>query len=446
MASPNPGSSAMLLLAPARGRDAQNSINRHVLLSVVVFAVLFLGIGGWAAATRIAGTTIAPGRVVADGGSKTVQHREGGIVREILVGNGDSVQSGQVLVRLDDVALRSTLGVLQFQLNAAWASHSRLAAEAVNAEVMVPPPEQFGSGDPDFAVALVLQQQLRATRSQAERSKVDRITEQKRQLQSEIDGLNAQIAARTRVMVTLEEDTTNAEALFDQGLLARTVLNEVYREQAQLEGQIAALTAQIAQSRSTMLELEASQDQLREDFLSSVLSDLQAVNAEISELSQRSIEAETLLGRLELRAPQAGIVHQSMIHTVGGLVAPGETIMLIVPEGGGLSVQARVEPRNFNDIYVGQPVMLDLVAFNPGPIASIKGRVVAMSPDIVASPDGSASHYFVDVAMEPADLARLPRDVRLLGMPVTVIFGTGEKTVLTYLLEPVAQHFRYGLQ
>jgi len=261
------------------------------------------------------------------------------------------------------------------------------------------------------------------------------------QLQQQISGTEEQVAAKRLEIQFIASELQGVRDLARRNLVPIQRLTLLERDAARLGGENGALVASIAQTRMRITETELQILQIEQDLRSEIGRDLSEVRAKLSELLERKIAAEDQLRRVEVRAPDAGIVHQLTVHTVGGVVTAGETIMLIVPKSDALSVEVRIAPESIDQVRPGQDVLLRFSAFNQRTTPEIKGRVSRVSADLTTDPRLNVSYYVARIAIPEAEEARLGQ--RLIpGMPVEAFIQTGERTVLTYLTKPLTDQMQ----
>lgn len=414
------------------------SLGRHALLGTVSILMLLGGAAYWAASTTIAGAIVAGGSVVVDGGARLVQHQEGGIVRTILVRNEDAVAAGDLLIALDGTATAANLAVIDAQLGDALTLQARLLAESQGSGAALWSEALEGLSDRARNLALFsAQEQLRLARAATLENQSAQLAEQIAQFEIQIEGLEAQASASETETGIVSEQVTTISALFAQGLVERSRLADIERQLARLDGDRARTLTEIARSRAAISERTLQMTQLRETFLSDVLAQLQEAGQAIAELQQQKIAAEDRLRRLEIRAPIAGIVHESQVQTVGGVIGPGETLMQIVPQNETLLVDIRVSPLDRDRLATGQPVDLRLSGLDPRRAPELSGVVASISPDLLRDPVNGLQFYLVRVTVPEAEQAKLSQAYHLVpGMPVEAFFRTEERTVLAYLVAP----------
>ncbi|WP_055049380.1 HlyD family type I secretion periplasmic adaptor subunit [Devosia sp. A16] len=428
--------------------DPLRSLRRHATAGLGAMA-LFIGLlGGWAGTTEIAGAVVAPGTIVPLEGSKRVQHPEGGVVSAILVKDGDAVEAGQLLVQLDSTAVSANLAVIVSQLSAAFALEARLTAESIGNDKLTLPTSL--DDWPDRATLnglLAGQERLRQSRAEAQAGMSTQLEEQIGQLGEQIAGLEAQQAAVERQIEILSNEVADAEALFRDGLIEASRLNSSRRELARLEGEAGNLTAEIAAARTAIAGSRARIAENAATFRAGVLEDLRNVGLEIAELLQQKIAAEDRLAKLEIRAPQAGIVHESIVRTVGGVVAAGETLMQVVPHTDRLALEARVSPLDIDKLSLGQAAAIRLTGLDARTTPELVAAVDSISPDLSRDPTTGVAYFSIRMRLGEAELARLPDGQHLsAGMPAEAFLRTTDRTVLSYLLGPLAAQLSHAFR
>lgn len=396
------------------------------------------GLGLWASLTEIAGAVVASGTVVVEGGAKHIQHQEGGIVAEILVQNDAIVEQGQLLLRLDGTSVEASLAVVQAQLDDMLARRSRLIAEGTSAPAMKEPSAPGWSAGPGFEAVYDEQQRLLASRAQSLSGQQAGLEEQGVQLTQQIAGLTAQRAALSTQLGILQEEWQGLDQLLDDGLTNVGRTNANRNQRAGIEGEIARIDTDIAAARASIAERQIASAQLLDALQAQVLEELQQVNVSVAELLQQKIAADDRLQRLELRAPQPGMVHELKVQTVGGVVAAGETLMLIVPDNPVVLVDAKVSPMDVDKVVEGQGVILHLSSLDARRTPELVASVRAISPATSVDPATGATYYTVRVSVDSEQLLRLPEGTRLVpGMPAEAFIETGNRTVLAYLMKPL---------
>lgn len=422
--------------------SSQRSIRFHLIIGLAVVLVLGGGLGGWAATAQLAGALIAPGSVVVDSNVKKVQHPTGGVVGEVRARDGDIVKAGDVVVRLDDTVTKAGLAIVTKNLNGLWARAARLEAEQRGADRITFPPQLLDQmADDDVKNVIGSETKLFNVRSTGRVGQKQQLRERISQLNEEIAGLSAQEQAKTREIALVEKELVGVRGLFDQQLVQISRLTVLERDAARLAGERAQFIAARAQAKGKITEIELQIFQIDKDLVSEVSKDLRETNDKIGEFVERKVTAEDQLRRIDIRAPQDGVVLQSNVHTVGGVITAGDTLMLIVPQTDSLSVEARVNPQDIDKLLIGQKTVLRLTAFNQRTTPELNGEVSRVSADTTTDQRTGQAYYTIRISLPPSEVARLG-DVRLIpGMPVEAFVQTGERTMLSYLAKPLSDQF-----
>jgi HlyD family secretion protein len=441
----------MSMLLPASkdlSSQAVRSLRNHAFAGLGTLALLVGCLGGWMATTSIAGAVVASGFISVTGGSKLIQHPEGGIVREILAHDGDSVKSGDVLVRLDDVVARSEFSIVTSQLRDALARQARLTAESVQSDTIVLPALAANwPPDPELSGLLGDQARLHQSRKASLGGRVSQIEQQISQQNEQIAGLLIQKEAVQAQVELLVEDENRLQNLLTQGLTEGTRVSDVRRTRAEMEGELGRLTAAVASTRSSIAELEVGRVQLADNFQAEVLQELASVSQLTQELLQRRAAAEARLERLEIRAPVDGVVYQSAVQTEGGIVAGGETIMQVVPGGDQQSMDVRLSPLDIDKVFVGQGVSVRFSGLDARSVPELAAQVTSIAPDLTREPNSGVQYYGVKVSLNSGEPDKLPTGTSLVpGMPADVFIQTGDRTVLSYLFAPIAEQMNRAMR
>jgi HlyD family secretion protein len=413
------------------------TIRRYLLAALLASVLLVGGVGGWAATTRFAGAVMAPGSLVVESDVKKVQHNIGGIVGRLFVRDGHRVRAGDLLVRLDETTTRANHMIITDSLDEQLARKARLQAERDDT-TKIDFSDLVGRGDePKIARLIDGEQKVFEFRRRSAEGQKAQLRERIQQLSEEIDGLNSQIKSKSREIKFVLEELKGVRELWDKNLISITRVTSLERDFARLEGERGALQSTVAQSKGKISETELQILQIDQQIKTEVVKELSEIRAKTTELEERKVAAEDQLKRIDIRAPQEGVVHQLTVHTVGGVISPGEPIMLIVPDHDSLVVEAKISPSEIDQVRLGAPTTLRFASFNQGTTPQIGGEVVRVSADITQDPKAGTSYYTVRIAFTDTELRRLG-GVRLVpGMPVESFIQTEHRTVLSYLLKPV---------
>jgi len=429
---------------PSRGED--RSLRHHLLGGIVVALLLTCGIGGWAATTELSGAVATSGSVVVDSNVKKVQHLTGGIVGELLVREGDHVRAGDILMRLDETTLRAGLAIYAKGLDEMRARKARLASERDRAEQMVIPPGLLDNASADLVAALDSERKLFELRAAARRGQKSQLRQRIAQLEDEIRGYAAMQQAKAEEIELIQRELTGVRNLWEKNLIQITRLTVLEREAARLKGELGQSTASTAQVRGKVTEIELQIIQIDQELSSEVAKELREIDGRIGEFIERKVTAEDQLKRVDIRAPQNGVVHQLNVHTVGGVVGAAEPVMLIVPETDLLTVEAKISPSDIDQVYPGQVANLRFSAFNQRTTPEIFGKISRISADVTPDQRTGQNFYTARISIAPEELARLGTVKLLPGMPAEVFAKTYDRSVLSYFVKPlsdqVARAFR----
>lgn len=422
-------------------------IARPALMGALAFALLAGVLGGWAALTPVAGAVVASGQAVVRGEPQLVQSLEGGVVLEIAVREGDRVEAGQPLLRLDPTLASADLGIAEARLADALALRARLEAERQGGPMGPTAGVDGSSGlpfpSPDTTRQEAAQARILEARAAVLEGSRAKLAQAEAQAEAELAGIAAQAEARRAQAALLAEDLANLRELEAEGLARGRELNEAARAAAESEAQIAALDADAARVRTGLREAELVLLQEERAFREAVETELREAEAEVDGLVIDVVRLRATLERAVLRSPADGIVHDMTVATPGGVAAPGETLLQVVPLDRGLQFDLRLDPRAVDEVHPGQEAEVTLAALDARATPRLKATVASVAPGTVTDPVTGRDHYVVTLAVPEAELARLGSDVVLVpGMPIEAFLYTRERTVLSYLVEPFAIQLR----
>ena len=433
------------------GKTGPRAIRKlNVVGSAMVLA--FVGcVGGWAATSELAGAVIAPGSIIVETNVKKVQHPTGGVIKEILVKEGSVVEEGEVLVRLDDTVTRSTLGVVRSQLDENNARQARLWAEREGAEALIIPEELIERrSEATVAAAINGEEKLFRSRKAARAGQRAQLRERIAQSNQEVVGLTAQQQAKEHELKLIAEELVGVADLYKKNLVSISRFMQLRRDQTRLEGERGQFIADIARARAKISETELQIIQLDQDFRTEVLKDLREAQGKIAELVERKVAAEDQLKRVDIRAPRSGSVNSLTVHTVGGVIGNGETIMQIVPQGDELIVEAKIAPQDIDQIGVGAHVAIRIAAGDQRTMPELNGSLTHVAADLTRDQPSAGgptqAYYLIHASLSDAEVRRLG-ELRLVpGMPAEVYVQTYARTPLQYLVKPlrdqIARTFR----
>ncbi len=426
---------------------AGRSIRLYTVMGMGTLALMVLCVGGWAATTDLSGAVIGAGTVVVDGNVKRIQHREGGIVGEIRVRNGAVVKANDLLISLDATVMRANLSMVTKQMAQFGARRMRLVAERDNAGTL-PVSAKVSSDINDAAAAenIAAETSLFAARKRTLLGQKAQLAQRIDQIRQESEGLVVRKKAKEEELSWIGQELVRVRNLNEQQLIQFNRLAELERLRAQLDGERGQLIAEIARAATRITETELQILQLDQDRLAEVLTELRDVDNKLAELLEQRVTAEDQLKRIDLRSPQDGIVHELAVHTIGGVIAAGETVMQIVPVNDRLVVEAKIQPTDIDQIHVGQTAVLRFSAFNQRTTPEVTGHVKTVAADLVSNPQTGESWYSSRLQIEPDELTKLGDLNLLAGMPVEAYIKTGDRTALSYLIKPLTDQIAKAMR
>lgn len=403
----------------------------------------FFGVfGGWAILAPLDSAAVAPGVVSVEGSRKTVQHLEGGIIAEILVKDGDRVKAGQPLIRLDDTQPKANLKLLQGRLYSALALEARLVAERDGkAEITFPDSLLEKKDDPKIDEIITGQINIFQARREALSGKENILKLRSAQLNEEITGLKGQIGAEDTQLRLIAAEIADVAGLVKKGLAPKPRLLSLQRRQAEIEGSRSKNHAQIARAMQSIAETSLQISELRTTAINEAVEQVRDVQNDLGDLLEKTRAAKDVLSRMEIRAPRDGAVVNLKVHTPGGVIAPGEPLLDIVPLDVRLIVEARVDPKDIDVVRPGLASQIRLSAFSQRRTKPLEGRVLTVSADVLRDDRTGRSYYLARIEiMEPPEKV-LGGAVIQPGMQADVMIVTGERTFFDYILGPVESSF-----
>jgi HlyD family secretion protein len=417
--------------------DYRRSLSRSFLAGAATLALFCCTIGLWAATAPLSGAVVASGQFVVDSNVKKVQHQHGGVVAELRVKEGEQVKAGDLLIRLDETITAANLGIIVKQLDDLLIRGARLEAERAGREQMEWPSELAArSSEAEVARGMADEQKLLVVRRSQREGQKSQLIKRIGQLREEIQGIEAQTLSRDQQVKLLSQELSGVRDLYRQNLVPITRLMPLERESANMLGQRGQLVAAKAQAEGKIAEIELQLLQLDIDMQTEVSKELRDIKAKTAELMERRIAAEDQLRRVEIRAPIDGFVHQLNVHTVGGVISPAEPAMLIVPGNDELQIEARVAPTDVDQLFIGQPAVIRVLAGNQRTTPEVVGKVDRVSPDVTREPQTGMTYYTARIVIPKSEKEKLGELKIIAGMQAESFIRTGERTPFEYLLKP----------
>ena len=413
------------------------------------FAIMFLffGVaGGWAALAPLDSAAVAQGVIKVAGDRKLIQHLEGGIIAELNAANGDIVKAGKILIRLDSTQPTAQLDLIQNRIATREALAARLRAERDGKAEIVFDPALLANPAAAVKDALAAQRDVFAAKHHNLKDEREILSQRHHQIEEAITGLEELIVTEDKQIEAIEAETKDLESLLKKGLTTRERKLLLRRQQREIEGERATNVAAIARSRSAMAEIDMQILNLNTVRLNQAVEELSKVEAELFDLRQQERSAKDVLARTNVVAPVDGIVMDLKVHTAGGVVKPGETLMTVVPLGQQLVVEAMVKPEDVETIAPGQPARVSFPAFARYNLPPLDGVVEIVSADRMTEERSGAPYFAATVLIDKSELTKLEGRKLLPGMSSETMIRTGARTVLSYLAEPITQNFRRAMR
>jgi HlyD family secretion protein/epimerase transport system membrane fusion protein len=425
---------ALAAVAPAY----PTSCARTLACGWITIGILFGGFGTWASIAPLTSAAIAPGTVVVDSNRKSVQHLEGGVIREILVRDGDVVESGQILLRLDGASVRAALASLQPMLTTSEAQKARLRAERDGLDEIRLLEDLVAEAktNPATAQILVGQQRVFETRRNALQGEKALNANRLAQSRQRLAGLERQLEVKEREIALMAHELADQRTLMSKGYTTQRRVAAAERTVQQLESEDADLQSKVAETRVLVERYVLEDSQISKNFVEQVENELYKAEQESYQLLERTRAIQDQHARLDVRAPASGVVVNMVPHTVGGVIAPGSLILDIVPQNDQLMIEAQVGPADVDGVRAGLSADVRFPAFDGTEIPRLTGTVTTVSADRLIGA-GGAAYFLARVQVNESELARLGGRALIPGMPAEVLINKSERTLLSYLLAPL---------
>lgn len=407
---------------------------------VILFAGCFFLL--WGTLAPLDSASIAEGTVIVSGNRKTVQHLEGGVIREILVQDGQNVAAGQVLLKLNDSNPKAQIQMIKSQLNFVIATQERLNAENQDMEELIWSKDGFDFTDPEMAQILKTQENLFEYRKEEMVANRDITNERISQSQKEIESLKVRQNALIGQQELLQEELASTEQLFAKGLALRPRMMELKRAIADVSSAIAETKARIAAANETISENKLKLLSSKNERQKEILKEIKEVHSQLLELLERYNAVNDILERTEVKAPVDGIVTDLRYHTVGGVIQPGQKILDIIPRDTHMIIESKVKVQDIDSLHPGLVAKVQLGAYKSRLVPRLDGKVFYVSADAVVDQHTGQPYYVARIEIDEKDIANLTADIKLYpGMPATVFIVKGTRSFLSYLISPIMDSF-----
>lgn len=419
------------------------------IVGLLVLVVAFGGFGLWAAFAPLDGAAVAPGIVAVESARKTIQHLDGGTVSEILVREGDRVAAGDVIIRLDDTQASAQLEIARSQFLSLRTQESRLVAERDDLPKIKFPDElrtAIAKDDPRIREAVTGEERVFDARRKSLIGEQEVLNQRSEQLQQQIRGLTALADSKTKRISLYQEEIEGLNKLFAKGLGDKSRLREWERLSAELQGERGEHQSAIASARVQIGETEIQAAQLKRRFTSEVVTELRDVETKLADLRERMRALQQTLERTVVKAPVDGSVVGTNVHTIGGVIRPGEKILDIVPENESFIIEAQVQPVDIDRVAPGLEAELHMSAFNTRTTPVIPGKVLTVSADRLVDQATNRPYYLARIQVTPEGMTKLKGRTLQAGMPVDAMIKTGERTFFDYLIKPMTDRLSHAFR
>ena len=415
----------------------------YALAGYVTVFVLLGGSAAWAALTRISGAVVAPGIVQVASNRQVVQHLTGGVVGAIYVKEGDAVEAGDVLMRLDDTFDRSDLAVIESQLHSLLGTAARLKAEQDGRAEIAFDPELLAIAAARADVAEVVEGQKRLTLARAEpRDKqIGQLAERKVQVARQNEGLESRIVALETQLALIGRELEAQNKLLAQALTNVSRVLALQREEAEIIGSIAQARSSIAENAGRLAEIEIAILNIRSGMREEATAALPDIEARIAGLKEQRNAKLEMLGRMDITAPMAGAVLGMQVHALRSVVRPAEPLLYIIPQERDLVIATRIPPNQIDQVHVGQDAHLRFAAFDQRNTPEIYGQVTRVAADVLADERTGLTFYEAQIRPSEGELQKLGDRHVMPGMPVEAFIQTSERSPLEYLVKPLSDYF-----
>lgn len=419
--------------------ELQERLRKPMLTGVAVIAVFVVGLGVWASLDKLASGVTAIAEIRVDSQRKTLRAKEMGVVKQILVKEGQQVRPGQPLLLFNDVEARAAVDVLQNQYDTLIAQNARFTAEAMNRGSLELPAELTARmAEPAVATLIRDQQFLFTTRQQLFQSQQAVLAQRVEQQQTQIQGLQAQLDSVLEQQRLTEEELAGYRKLNEQGFAPKTLILRYERSLAELAGRRGQLLSDIARLRQQMGETRMQLTSLQNERASQSAEGLRDSQTKLADVIPRLTTARQNLAATVIRSPVQGYIFNLTQFTVGGVVGAGEVIMDVVPAATPLTVTAMIKPEDVDEVHAGMPAKVKLTGLNQRFSDSLDATVAVVSADRITNDKSGVSYYRVDLRIAPAELKKLKKGVQLTpGMPAQALIKTGDRSIMGFLISPI---------
>jgi HlyD family secretion protein len=425
-------------ITPTPDRAPSHDWKRPAMVGYFVIVLCFGVVGGWSAFARLDSAVVATGVVSMESNRKTVQHFEGGIVRQILAREGQHVEQGDLLFKLDNTQSQANADAARNQLSTLVAQEARLTAERESKDVVTFPAELLANAtDPIIKDALSDQERQFKERRATLLGQFDILESRINQYGMQIEGITVEKTATEQQLHYINLELVDLRDLSERNLVQKSRVLDRERERSRLEGVIGRAVADIAKSNNEIGEARLQMTQLKKKFSEEVNGQIVEVRAKIAELREKVTVSQDVLQRIEIRAPRAGTIQNLRVATIGGVVRSGEPLLELIPDDEGMVINGMVSPSDIDAIAPGMDAEVRFSAFHGQVLPIIMGKIESVSRDRLVDEQSKQPYFLARVVVDKDHVPTLIKDRVTAGMPTEVIVPTGERTVMNYLIRPL---------
>jgi HlyD family secretion protein len=417
---------------------------RYALLGYSTVFLLLGGMAAWGALTRINGAVVAGGIIEVASNRQVVQHLTGGVVGKILVHEGDRVNAGDVLMRLDDTFDRSELAVIEGQLFSLMGTAARLTAEQDEKTDIRFDPEMIERAKSDAEVQEIIDGQTRLMQARRETrdKQIGQLNEKKVQIAKQNEGLESRLKALDTQLKLISEELDAQNKLLKQSLTNASRVLQLQREEAEITGTISQAKSSIAENAGKVAEIELAILNVDSSMREEATTSLREIEAKIAELKEKRTSKLETLSRMDITAPVPGVVLGMTVHAINSVIKPADQLLFIIPQENDLVVKTQISPTQIDQVHVGQLAHIRFGAFDHRTTPEIFGHVTKVAADVLQDPRTGAPYYQAEIKPDAGEMAKLGDDKQVIpGMPVETFIQTSERSPLAYLTKPLADYF-----
>ncbi len=426
--------------------ESKSRMQRPVVWGLAIMAVFFVGFGLWAALAPISAAVSASGVVKVEANKKTLKSRDGGVIKEINVREGDKVEPGQVLIKFDDTNAKAQITIFENQYNTLLMQSARLQAEIIGSDLVVPPQLEARRSDPLVAATINVELTTFNSRKSTAEGQLSILRQRVSQLNSVKSGLDIQNSSIAAQLGYMREELRGYRAVLEKGFASRAIVNRLERQVAEVQGRQGEILAEMSRNRQQVGETQLQAANIMQQRASESATMRTDVETKLIDVDSRLKATREALTLTEIRSPVSGYVFGLSQFTVGGVASPGEPLMEVVPSGAPLIIAAQIRPNDIDQVSVGLETEVTLQAFSANKLSNLDATVLSVSPDAVVDKNGN-SYFLAMVKILPSELKKLAGVGQLVpGMQATVMIKTGKRTFLSYLIEPIKSSIESSLR